>query len=283
MKTVCFVLLSVSLKCADTDKVTSLSAMKGDPVTLSTGVTKQQHDTMRWYFNNTLIAQINGDPSNSCSYDGEGGRFKDRLKVDFETGSLIITNIKPEHAGRYEAQIIRSNSTGTSQRLKRKPICNSTKIIPKSNLGDAIKEFNVTVSETESVAAGPIRAPTAAASVVTESQDECKRPPTAQKSSALAAPLSCPPAAAIPSPLAAPKTKSACRARVKFSGRTKVCWPRRCQVHRPWLSPARRPRQIKFAGRPYGKPIARSCGKPAGLSALKFADHAFSPHSRIGN
>uniref|UniRef100_A0A8C2CDK6 Immunoglobulin domain-containing protein n=1 Tax=Cyprinus carpio TaxID=7962 RepID=A0A8C2CDK6_CYPCA len=108
--------------------------MEGDLVTLNTSVTKQQHDTVRWYFNDILIALINGHPNTSCLYDGEDGRFRKRLEVDYETGSLIITNITTEHAGRYEAEIIRSESSGKSESLNRTSKCNSTKIIHKSSI-----------------------------------------------------------------------------------------------------------------------------------------------------
>uniref|UniRef100_A0A8C2CFH7 Immunoglobulin domain-containing protein n=1 Tax=Cyprinus carpio TaxID=7962 RepID=A0A8C2CFH7_CYPCA len=118
--------------------------MEGHNVTLSTGVTKQQRDKMLWYFNDTLIALINGDPSKSCLYYGEGEIFRDRLDVDYETGSLIITDITTQHAGRYEANFIQSKSTGTSQSLNRNSKCDGTKITRKmSNIGETIKTLSV--------------------------------------------------------------------------------------------------------------------------------------------
>ncbi|XP_052445374.1 uncharacterized protein LOC127987115 [Carassius gibelio] len=132
---------------ADTSGLNLLSVMEGHNVTLSTGVTKQQRDKMLWYFNNTLIALINGDPSKSCLYYGEGGIFRDRLKVDYETGSLIITDITSQHAGRYEANFIQSKSTGTSQSLNRNSKCDGTKITRKmSNIGENIKTLSVSVT-----------------------------------------------------------------------------------------------------------------------------------------
>ncbi|XP_059424824.1 uncharacterized protein LOC132159327 [Carassius carassius] len=124
------------------------SVKEGDCVTLNTDVTKQQHDDMmRWYFNDRLIALINGHPNTSCLYDGEDGRFRDRLKVDYETGYLTIMNITTEHTGRYEADIIRSGSSGKRQSLNRTGKCNRTKIINKSsNRGEIIKSIRLTVS-----------------------------------------------------------------------------------------------------------------------------------------
>ncbi|XP_056109124.1 uncharacterized protein LOC130086918 [Rhinichthys klamathensis goyatoka] len=136
----------------DSSGLTLLSVMEGRPVTLNTGVTKQQRDKMLWYFNDTLIALINGDPSTSCLYDGEDGRFRDRVKVDYETGSLTIRDIRSEHAGRYEANFIQSKSSGTSQSLNRNSKCDSTKITRKmSNIGDTIKTFIVSISPSLSV------------------------------------------------------------------------------------------------------------------------------------
>uniref|UniRef100_A0A672LB75 Immunoglobulin domain-containing protein n=1 Tax=Sinocyclocheilus grahami TaxID=75366 RepID=A0A672LB75_SINGR len=125
----------------------SVLGMEGDPVTLNTDVPKQHHETMRWYFNDIQIAQINGHANTSCLYDGEGGRFRDRLKVDYETGSLNITNITTEHAGRYEAEIIRSESSGKRQSLNRNRKCDSTKTTKKnSNPEDIIITISLTVS-----------------------------------------------------------------------------------------------------------------------------------------
>ncbi|KTG40586.1 hypothetical protein cypCar_00028374 [Cyprinus carpio] len=125
-----------------------LSLIEGDSVTLKSDVTKQGRDKMLWYFNDTLIALINGDPSKSCVYDGEGGIFRGILEVDFETGSLTITNIRPEHTGRFEANFIRSKSSGTSQSLNRNGKCDSTKVIKKMiNIGDTVKTFSVTISD----------------------------------------------------------------------------------------------------------------------------------------
>ncbi len=129
------------------DDVATMSVMEGDSVALYSDVTKQQHDKMLWYFNDTLIALINGEASKSCVYYGEGEIFRDRLEVDYATGSLIITDIRPEHTGRYEANLIQSKSSGTSHSLNRNSKCDGTKIIRKtSNIGDSVKTFSVSVT-----------------------------------------------------------------------------------------------------------------------------------------
>ncbi|KAK2906677.1 hypothetical protein Q8A67_005662 [Cirrhinus molitorella] len=128
--------------------VVTISVMEGDSFTLHTNITKKEHDKMLWYFEDIRIALINGHPNTSCLYDGEGGRFRDRLKVDYETGSLTIRDIRSEHAGRYEAEIIRSESSGKRQSLNRNRKCDTTKITKKISIGhdDTIKTFNMIVT-----------------------------------------------------------------------------------------------------------------------------------------
>ncbi|XP_026107908.1 uncharacterized protein LOC113079891 [Carassius auratus] len=121
---------------------------EGDTVTLNTDIIKKEHDKLLWYFEDTRIALINGHPNTSCLYDGEDGRFRDRLEVDYESGSLIITNITTQHTGRYEAEIIRSESSGKRQSLNRNRKCDSTKITKKNSIShdDNIKTFKVIIT-----------------------------------------------------------------------------------------------------------------------------------------
>ncbi|XP_039538725.1 uncharacterized protein LOC120486633 isoform X2 [Pimephales promelas] len=124
----CFIVAGIY---ADTKKE---SAVEGEPFTLRvrTDNIKQQQDTVLWNYEDDRIAQINKDFSASCSYDGPDGKFRDRLKMDYETGYLTITETRLEDAGRYEAEIIGSKSLGKSQSLNRNSKCDSTKIIKKS-------------------------------------------------------------------------------------------------------------------------------------------------------
>ncbi|XP_039538684.1 uncharacterized protein LOC120486610 isoform X2 [Pimephales promelas] len=87
--------------------------MEGDSVTLNTDVKTNQQEKIKWYFNNTRIAQINGDLSKICTdvqCNNDTDRFRDRLKLDHQTGSLTITNITNTHSGEYKLQIIGSNT-----------------------------------------------------------------------------------------------------------------------------------------------------------------------------
>ncbi len=76
--------------------------MEGDSVTLHTGVEKSQHDRIMWYFNDTFIAQINGNLNSIF-------RFTDRLELDHQTGSLTIMNIRTTDSGVYKLQVISSS------------------------------------------------------------------------------------------------------------------------------------------------------------------------------
>ncbi len=95
----------------DTDTVKSVSVKEGDSVTLKINVTETQTgDKIEWKFgtNRILIATIKGKTSNI--FDGPDGRFRDRLKLDHQTGSLTITNTRTTDSGLYEAEISRSSS-----------------------------------------------------------------------------------------------------------------------------------------------------------------------------
>ncbi|XP_077081518.1 uncharacterized protein LOC143735277 isoform X2 [Siphateles boraxobius] len=85
-----------------------VSVMEGDSVTLNTGVQTNQQEDIKWYFSSIRIAQINGDLSKICTdvQCNEGTeRFRDRLKLDHQTGSLTITNITHTDSGVYQLKI----------------------------------------------------------------------------------------------------------------------------------------------------------------------------------
>ncbi|KAL1251702.1 hypothetical protein QQF64_019498 [Cirrhinus molitorella] len=91
----------------------SAFVMEGDSVTLHTDVETNQQEKIRWYFNDARIAQINGDFSMICTdvQCNEGAeRFRDRLKLENQTGSLTITNTRTTDSGVYRLRIISSNS-----------------------------------------------------------------------------------------------------------------------------------------------------------------------------
>ncbi len=87
----------------------SVSVMEGDSITLHPDVTKiREDDDVLWKFasENLLIAEMNSAAGISSTYnDVLDGRFRDRLRLDSQTGSLTIMKIISEHAGLYQLQI----------------------------------------------------------------------------------------------------------------------------------------------------------------------------------
>ncbi len=86
----------------------SVSVMEGDSVLLHTTVTEvPEDDDILWKYgaDKSLIAEISKVAEIVNTYDGPDGRFRDRLKLDDQTGSLTIINITIEHAGLYHLEI----------------------------------------------------------------------------------------------------------------------------------------------------------------------------------
>ncbi|KAI2644834.1 hypothetical protein H4Q32_027828 [Labeo rohita] len=93
------------------DAVKSLSAMEGKPVTLNSDIT-EIYDEIQFEYKDYTIAEISRAGQNFTTYDVVlNGRFRDRLKVDIQTGSLTITNITTDHAGDYHIQIFNRRHT----------------------------------------------------------------------------------------------------------------------------------------------------------------------------
>ncbi|XP_067272591.1 SLAM family member 9-like [Pseudorasbora parva] len=86
----------------------SVSVTEGDSVTLNTDLTEiREDDDILWTFGaeNSHIAKISIERQIFSTSVGPDGRFRDRLKLDHQTGSLTITNITTEHAGDYQLVI----------------------------------------------------------------------------------------------------------------------------------------------------------------------------------
>ncbi|XP_059425991.1 carcinoembryonic antigen-related cell adhesion molecule 3-like [Carassius carassius] len=93
------------VSAAERDEMKRKSVKEGESVTLDTRVIKKTTDAIRWYFNDSLIAEITGDQSKICSDVQCKERFRDRLKLDHQTGSLTITNTRTTDSGDYKLQI----------------------------------------------------------------------------------------------------------------------------------------------------------------------------------
>ncbi|XP_067271592.1 SLAM family member 9-like [Pseudorasbora parva] len=86
----------------------SLSVTEGESIILKTHIAKISEDEdLLWKYGakKSLIAEISRAAEIFSTYNGTDGRFRDRLKLDHQTGSLTITNISTEHAGDYEVVI----------------------------------------------------------------------------------------------------------------------------------------------------------------------------------
>uniref|UniRef100_A0A673KAX2 Immunoglobulin V-set domain-containing protein n=1 Tax=Sinocyclocheilus rhinocerous TaxID=307959 RepID=A0A673KAX2_9TELE len=107
---------------------------KGDDVTLHTDYKIQRSDQIRWMFGDkNLIAEIKEGTGEIATYDDDlDGRFRGRLKLDEQTGSLTITNFRTEHTGPYKMKINRSaekskNKINTNFSVKGSSSLNSVK------------------------------------------------------------------------------------------------------------------------------------------------------------
>ncbi|KAL0146675.1 hypothetical protein M9458_058015, partial [Cirrhinus mrigala] len=92
------------------EKVEVKSVNEGS-VTLNPDTEIQRDDQILWMFGDldTVIAQTKGGTGET--HDGADGRFRGRLKLDEETGSLTITDFTTKHNGFYKLLIISSRET----------------------------------------------------------------------------------------------------------------------------------------------------------------------------
>ncbi|KAL0161162.1 hypothetical protein M9458_044887, partial [Cirrhinus mrigala] len=93
---------------AERDEMKRRSVIKGESVTLDTRVTKNPNNSITWYFNGTLIAEFTGDQRKICTdvqCEDTDEKFRERLKLDHQTGSVIITNTRTTDSGLYKLQI----------------------------------------------------------------------------------------------------------------------------------------------------------------------------------
>ncbi|XP_073793337.1 SLAM family member 5-like [Danio rerio] len=85
-------------------EVKSVSVTEGDSVTLPVKLTQiQENEEIEWKFEDILIADINRKDNNITYYNNAAdGRFRDRLKLDTQSGSLTIMNTTTKHTGLYK-------------------------------------------------------------------------------------------------------------------------------------------------------------------------------------
>ncbi|CAM4659234.1 unnamed protein product [Leuciscus chuanchicus] len=94
----------------ETDGVKSVSVKEGDSVTLNTCLNQmQKSNKILWMFENAVIANIKDQKLST--EDGPDGRFRDRLELDFESGSLTIRNIRSNHSGLYQVDMFSTSKS----------------------------------------------------------------------------------------------------------------------------------------------------------------------------
>ncbi|KAK7136661.1 hypothetical protein R3I93_016873 [Phoxinus phoxinus] len=112
--------------------------MEGDSVPLESGVTQiQKNDLIRWWFGplKTRIAEIDKAAGIFSTYVVPDGRFRGRLQLDNQTGSLTIMNTSTTDSGEYNVTISRSTGGITTIRFNvtvyevHAPCCDSVEAV----------------------------------------------------------------------------------------------------------------------------------------------------------
>ncbi len=94
----------VSVCVCDAEEI---SVTEGDSVTLNINFIEISENGILWEYETekAAIAHINRAAGRFSTSDVLDGRFRDRLKLNNQTGSLTITNITTKHAGDYKLKI----------------------------------------------------------------------------------------------------------------------------------------------------------------------------------
>lgn len=96
-----------------------MSVMEGHSVSLYTD-SKMTYDLIDWMFGeeHAQIAEIYKPDKRFTTYDDVlDGRFRNRLKLNDQSGSLTIISMRSEHAGVYEVKMS-SNRHSVHRRFK---------------------------------------------------------------------------------------------------------------------------------------------------------------------
>ncbi|XP_073721621.1 uncharacterized protein [Misgurnus anguillicaudatus] len=95
-------------------KMEKVSVNEGESCTLKTDLIDiKRVDLIEWTFGDdkALIAEINPVNNIFSTYDGDDDLFRDKLKLNDQTGDLTINDIREEHKGVYKLKIIRDGKT----------------------------------------------------------------------------------------------------------------------------------------------------------------------------
>lgn len=113
---------------AELDQVKKIKVHQGKTITLNTGVTEIQRDDRLWWKyadsrvseSTTLfsvIAVCDKRTNRFAVKEGPGGKFKDRLQLDHQTGNLMIENMRVKDTGHFKLEI-RSNKHRLTKTIK---------------------------------------------------------------------------------------------------------------------------------------------------------------------
>lgn len=101
---------------AVTGEMKTVSVMEGEPSILYTGLIEiQGHDLILWKFKDHLIAEIKKETNRFLTHDNNAdGRFKGRLQLHYQSGTLTIRGSRITDSGEYHLYM--SSSSYTLQR-----------------------------------------------------------------------------------------------------------------------------------------------------------------------
>uniref|UniRef100_A0A671TDI9 Immunoglobulin domain-containing protein n=1 Tax=Sinocyclocheilus anshuiensis TaxID=1608454 RepID=A0A671TDI9_9TELE len=131
---------------ADADAVTSVSVTEGDSVSLESGLTEiQTRDLITWTFGHpeTRIAQMSKEAGTFSTSDGDAVGFRDRVKLDHQTGCLTITNTRTTDSGLYHINI--KGTKPTTYRFSSNNAGNTHQIAVRLKLHNCLRDHLVAV------------------------------------------------------------------------------------------------------------------------------------------
>ncbi|XP_073717910.1 uncharacterized protein [Misgurnus anguillicaudatus] len=98
---------------AESSDGVSFTVMEGESVTLRCNAQTQRDAFILWRFGDerALIAEFDMEDRKTSVYDGTDGSFKDRLKLNDQTGDLTITDSKSKHSGLYQLKVSSNKQT----------------------------------------------------------------------------------------------------------------------------------------------------------------------------
>ncbi|XP_051726865.1 uncharacterized protein LOC127500036 [Ctenopharyngodon idella] len=114
---------------------THVSVMTGDSVVLHSDVNETQtYENIEWRFEKSRIARIKRAIRNDPQYEDE--RFRDRLNLDQQTGSLTIKNTRTTDSGLYQLTLMTEDKESIKRfnvTVKVAPTTTSQAPVPKTS------------------------------------------------------------------------------------------------------------------------------------------------------